>query len=113
MGVSNSNTFSKKNIVEATKLVDEFELRALRDFAVKYGMDELDEEKGELVTQVCESIILAKETEDWDTTLAEVVDNLDALTDLDISKKVLEVGAAHQLDDLSSAILYHSTKIQV
>ena len=113
IGVSNSNTFSKKNIVEATKLVDEFELRALRDFAVKYGMDELDEEKGELVTQVCESIILAKETEDWDTTLAEVVDNLDALTDLDISKKVLEVGAAHQLDDLSSAILYHSTKIQV
>ena len=113
VGVSNSNTFSKKNIVEATKMVDEFELRALRDFALKYGLDELDEEKGELVTRVCESIILAKEADDWDSTLAQVVENLDALTDLDISKKVLEVGANHQLDDLSSAILYHSTKIQV
>lgn len=113
VGVSNSKTFSKKNIVEATKMVDEFELRALRDFALKYGLDELDEEKGKLVTQVCESIILAKETDDWDSTLAQVVENLDALTDLDISEKVLEVGASHQLDDLSSAILYHSTKIQV
>jgi hypothetical protein len=113
VGVSNSKTFSKKNIVEATKLVDEFELRALRDFALKYGLDELDEEKGKLVTKVCESIILAKEVGDWDSTLAQVVEDLDALTDLDISSKVLEVGANHQLDDLSSAILYHSTKIQV
>ena len=113
VGVSNSKTFSKKNIVEATKMVDEFELRALRDFALKYGLDELDEEKGKLVTQVCESIILAKETDDWDSTLAQVVEDLDTLADLDISKKVLEVGVSHQLDDLSSAILYHSTKIQV
>ena len=73
----------------------------------------LDEEKGKLVTRVCESIIVAKETTDWDSTLAQVVENLDALADLDISEKVLEVGANHQLDDLSSAILYHSTKIQV
>ena len=113
VGVSNSKAFSKKNIVEATKRVDEFELRAFRDFALKYGLEELDEERGKLVTQVCESIILAKETDDWDTALEKVIENLDSITELNTKNEVLEIGANHQLDDLSSAILYHSTKIHV
>jgi hypothetical protein len=113
VGVSNSKSFSKKNIVEATKMVDEFELRAFRDFALKYGLEELDEEKAGLVTRVCESIILAKENTDWDAALTEVVENLDSIASLDVSDEVLEIGANHQLDDLSSAILYHSTKIKV
>ena len=113
IGVSNSKAFSKKNIVEATKRVDEFELRAFRDFALKYGLEELDEERGKLVTQVCESIILAKETNDCDTALEKVIENLDSITELNTKNEVLEIAANHQLDDLSSAILYHSTKIHV
>lgn len=110
MGVSNS-TFSKKHIVEATKMINEFELRAFREFALKYGLEELDDNRRELVSRACESIVVSKDVNDWDSSLASIVEDLDALSELSINDKVLEVGAKHQLDDLSAAILYHSTKI--
>ena len=112
MGVSNS-TFSKKNIVEATKMINEFEYKAYREFALKYGLEELDENRKELVSKACESIVVAKKVEEWDDSLASLVEDLDNLSDLNISEEVLEVGAKHQLDDLSAAILYHSTQISV
>ena len=113
MGVSNSNKFSKKHIVEATKKLNEFELLAFREFASKFGIKRMSKQKKEMVAQVCESIVIAKESTDWESTLAEVVKDLDKLTDLNVHEKILELGSEHQLDDLSSAILYHSTQISV
>ena len=113
LGVSNSKSFSKKNIVEATKRLNEFELLAFREFASKFGIKRMSKQKKEMVTQVCESIVIAKDSSEWETTLAEVVGDLDKLTGLNVHEKVLELGSQHQLDDLSSAILYHSTQISV
>lgn len=110
IGVSNSN-FSKKHIVEATQMVSEFELRAYRDFALKFGLEELDDERRDLVSRACESIIVSKPQVEWDETLSSVVDNLDNLSELNVDPEVLDMGSKHQLDDMSAAILYHSTKI--
>ena len=113
VGVSNSKVFSKKNIIAATKQVNEFELRAFREFAAKFGLKRMSKEKKDLVSRACESIIVAKDHTQWDESLSEVVENLDSLASLGVHDKVLELGAEHQLDDLSSAILYHSTQICV
>ena len=110
IGVSNSN-FSKKHIVEATKMVSEFELRAYRDFALKFGLEELDEDRKDLVSRACESIIVSKPSVEWDETLSNVVENLDNLSKLNVDPEVLDMGSKHHLDDMSAAILYHSTKI--
>ena len=110
IGVSNSN-FSKKNIIEATKMVSEFELKAYADFAIKYGLDELDEQRKDLVSQACESIVVSKEKGEWDNTLASIVENIENLSELSVDKDVLDLGCKHQLDDMSAAILHHSTKI--
>ena len=110
IGVSNSN-FSKKNIIEATKMVSEFELKAYADFAIKYGLEELDEQRKDLVSQACESIIVSKLKEEWDDTLASIVENIENLSELNVDKNVLDLGCKHQLDDMSAAILHHSTKI--
>jgi len=110
-GVSNSTHYSKANIIEMTKKVTEFEIKAYTDFAQKFGIEELDKDKEDLVSRVCESIVASKEIKDWEDTLEKIVLNLDELQNLDISNEVLEFGAKHQLDDLSASILYHSTKI--
>lgn len=110
IGVSNSN-FSKKNIIEATKMVSEFELKAYADFAIKYGLDELDEQRKDLVSQACESIVVSKTKEEWDNTLANIVENIENLSELSVDKDVLDLGCKHQLDDMSAAILHHSTQI--
>ncbi len=112
VGQSNAS-LSKKNIVETVKIANEFELKAYRDFALKYGMEELDTNKQDVIGRICESIIASKEIAEWDSELAKVVDNLDYLAELDVKPDVLQFGAEHALDDLSAAILYHSTKISV
>jgi hypothetical protein len=114
MGTSKATgEFSRKNIIGVTKLMNEFEFTAYSAFAQKYGVEELEESKKELVSNVCESIIGSKEFNEWDSTLASIVDDLDLIQDLDLSPNILEIGAKHQLDDLSAAILYHSNKITV
>ena len=113
LGVSNSKNFSKKNIIEATKRLNEFELLAFREFAGKFGIKRMSKQKKEMVTQVCESIVIAKDVDDWGEALSEIVEDLDKLGSLNVHSKILEIGSEHQLDDLSSAILYHSTQISV
>ena len=112
IGVSNSS-YSKKNIVEATRRINELELLAFREFASKFGLKRMSKQKKEMVAQVCESIVIAKDEADWEETLSEIVKDLDKLTSLAVNEKVLELGCQHQLDDLASAILYHSTQISV
>lgn len=112
MGQSNAS-LSRKNIIEAVKEFSDFEFKAYRAFAAKYGMDELDANKKEIVSQVCESIAAAKDIQDWDVVLNQVVENLETLTELNIKPEVLDFGAQHGLNDISAAILYHSTKISV
>jgi hypothetical protein len=112
IGVSNSS-YSKKSIVETTKRINEFELLAFREFASKFGVKRMSKQKKEMVAQVCESIVIAKDTADWEPTLSEIVKDLDKLSSLAVNHKVLELGCQHQLDDLASAILYHSTQICV
>lgn len=110
MGVSNSS-FSKKNIVEIVKTVNEFELKAFREFALQYGLDELSQDKKDLVSKACESIIIAEKADKWDERLLEVVANIDALSYLEVQPEILDIAAKHNLDDYSAAILYHSASI--
>ena len=79
MGVSNSKVFSKKNIIAATRQVNEFELRAFREFASKFGLKRMSKNKKELVSRACESIIVAKDHSQWDEALGDVVNNLESL----------------------------------
>jgi hypothetical protein len=110
MGVSNSS-FSKNKIIEATQKVSEFEFKAYRDFALKFGLEELNEERKDLVSRTCESIIASKSQDQWEETLSKVIEDLNVLSELEIKPEILDLGCKHQLDDMSASILYHSTAI--
>jgi hypothetical protein len=111
MGTSNAEQYSAKKITEVVKSMNEFELRAYREFGVKYGMEELEESKKDIVSQVCQSIIASCEMEEWDNKLKLVVEDYTALADTMPAEGVLEIGEKHQLDDLAASILYHSRNL--
>ena len=111
VGTSNSS-FSKKNIIEATKLVSEFELKAFASFAEKYGVERAEKDS-ELISRVSESIIVGEEINKWEETLADIIEDFDKIGELNVSPEVLDIGAKHGLEDLAAAILYHSSVISV
>ena len=112
MGTSKA-TFSAKAISAAVKEMAEFELKAYRDFALKYGVEELEESKKDIVNQVCSTIIASSEREEWESELAKCIEDFTVLASCEPNEGVLKIGEEHQLDDLSAAILYHSTKFCV
>lgn len=111
MGTSKAEEYSAKKISLAVKAINEFELRAFREFGVKYGMEELEESRKDLVSKVCETIISSSELVDWDSNLQQVVEDFTSLAGKTTSEPILEIADRHQLDDLAAAILYHSSKI--
>ncbi len=111
MGTSKAEQYSAKNISQAVKLINEFELRAFRDFALKFGLEQLEGSKQETVEKICEQIISSTEIGEWDDVLASVVEDISNLAEKKISDNVLQIAEKHQLDDLAASILYHSTKI--
>lgn len=114
MGTSKANEpFSRKNIIETVKKMNEFELKAFASFAEKYGVDNLSEQNKNLVSNLCESIFVSKESAEWEDCLGSVLDDFDKINDLNTSASILDIAAQHQLDDLSAAILHHSTKFNV
>jgi hypothetical protein len=112
MGTSNASKdkFSRKGIIEVNNRIHLFELKAFAKFAEKFGLDEVEGSKKELVSQTCESIIVAKDEDEWDQCLASAVEDFSSIMDLGIKPEILEIGAKHQLSDFASAILYHSLK---
>ena len=115
MGTSNASKgdFSRKSVVETVNRINLFELKALRDFAIEYGVDEVEASKKELVVRVCESIIGSTDEDKWEEALASVVKDFTLIQDMDLKQEILEIGCRHQLGDRSSAILYHSSQIEV
>lgn len=112
VGQSNAS-LSKKNIVEVSKKMVDFELMAYREFASKYGLEKIEGTQKNLVDQVCASIVGAKEINEWEATLHDVLADTNKLEEFDLKPEVLDFGAKFQTDDVASAILYHSTKISV
>jgi hypothetical protein len=113
MGTSNAEQYSAKKISLAMKEINEFELRAFREFGIKYGLEELTDSKKDLVSKVCETIITSSKMEKWDHELKAAVEDFTSLADKLPCQEVLEIGERHQLDDLAAAILFHSTEISV
>lgn len=109
-GVSNSH-FSKNNIIEVTKATTELELSAFREFAVKYGLEELSEQKKEVVGKVCESIVASTPLSEWSNKLDDIIKDMTIIESLDCMPEVLEVGGIHGLDIFASSILHHSTQL--
>lgn len=113
VGTSNAEQYSAKKISESVKAINEFELSAYRSFAMKYGMEELEESKKEIVSQVCSSIVSSCDINEWEEVLEKVVNDFEALASYEIKQEILDLGYKHQLDDFAAAILYHSSKIGV
>lgn len=111
-GTSNASTFSKRHIIEATKKISEFELKSFASFAEKYGVEKAEQDK-DLIARVSESIVVACEQQDWEEALSNVISDFSRIEGLGVHPEILNIGAEHALDDLSSAILYHSSKISV
>jgi len=113
MGAKASSIFAKEAIaktMESTKVlysIIEGELKT------KYKKKKLNEEQKKVAESLSEAIIIGCENETWETVAKTVVKDPSILDKVSILPGIQELGAEHQLETYSAALLYHSTKYSV
>jgi len=70
----------------------------------------LNKTQKQMLERVCESVVVAKDMEDWEATAAECIKNPNKIVDLQPMSEILNISSEHELDDYAAAILYHSRK---
>ena len=96
-----------KDIADATnKLFDLMSTEARKIFKKK----RLNKHQKEMIERVCESVVVAKDQSDWESSATECIKNPSKITDLAPMEAILNISAEHELDDYAAAILYHSRK---
>lgn len=79
----------------------------------KYKKKKLNEEQIKIAESLSEAIIVGCESDIWTTMATNVVKDPSILDKVNILPQVQELGAEHQLETYSAALLYHSTKYSV
>ena len=102
--------YSRSNIQNTIYEIEELITTAKETIGKKFKTTKLNESQGEMVDNLCESIVCAKDKEYWVKTLESCVKDFSEIEHLETLDKVLDVSSAHNLQTYPAAILYHSNE---
>lgn len=103
-------TYSRGNIQTTIYQIEDFISTATELVGKKLKVKKLNTSQTEMVDNLCESIVCAKDKEYWVETLQSCVKDFSEIEDLETLDKVLDVSSAHNLEAYPAAILYHSNE---
>lgn len=109
--VGTASSYSSSNLFEVTSQIKKLESKAISLYKEKLGVKSLKENQKKLIPELCASVIVNSEINDWDSKIKEVVEDSTKLMSMNVSEGVLSLAAKHGLEEYPAAILYHSTKI--
>lgn len=101
-------SYSRKgiqNIVYEIEKVRASAKQALKDSLKIKKFNKLQEN---MLDKLCEAVVCSASVENWNEQLISCVNNFENIESLGIMDDILNISAEHQLDNYSSAILYHS-----
>ena len=109
--VQASKDYATKNIQQVIYAIEDLQSYAEDNFKKHKNIKNLNEQQKDLVINLCESVVCAKEKTQWKRSLLSCIKNFDKIPELISMEPILEIGVKNDLADYPSAILYHSKKI--
>jgi hypothetical protein len=90
-----------------------YEIEKVRSSAKQLLKDSLNIKKfnklqEQMLDKLCEAVVCSADLENWNEQLISCVNNFENIESLGIMDDILDISSDHQLDNYSSAILYHS-----
>lgn len=103
-----SKNYNQKSIQSVIYDIEDFQSYAETNFKKNKNLTDMTDQQKDVVSKLCESVICAKNKNQWKRTLLSCIKNADNIEKLNPMHEVLEIAAEHELTDYPSAILYHS-----
>lgn len=109
---SKASMYSTAAILAVTDFVNQFYAKAESLYKEKRGLKKLTKAQKDTIKEVCVSIVVSEEKDNWESSAKKIIENSSALLNLTVNEGVLSIAAEHGLDDYSAALMYHSTQVQ-
>ena len=100
--------YSRADIQATIYEIDAFVSTAEKKMLKKLKAKKLNDSQGEMLNNLCESIVCAQDKEYWVKTLESCVKDFNKIEKLQTLEKVLSISGDHNLEAYPAAILYHS-----
>ncbi len=101
-------TYSRANIQTTIYDIESLMHEAKAQMLKKLNTKELSDSQGEMLSNLCESIVCSQNKEYWGETLESCVKDFSEIENLHTLKEVLDISAKHTLEAYPAAILHHS-----
>jgi hypothetical protein len=103
-------TYSVSEIKHVADITNDLFVSLTSEAKKVFKKKRLNKNQKEMLERVCESVVVAKERKDWVKIGKQCVNDPKKLMGLSPMPQILDISAAHELDDYAAAILYHSRK---
>ena len=101
-------SYSRSSIQSTIYGIEALLTEAKEKMADRLKVKVLNDSQDQMVGDLCESIVCAKNKESWVETLESCVKDFNEIESLHTLGEVLDISSAHQLEEYAAAILYHS-----
>ena len=105
-----SKHYDRASIQKTIYDIEDLQNYAQANFKKHKKLKDIDDQQKGLILKLCESVVCAKDKNQWKRTILSCVKNAEKIEGLSTKEEVLEISAKHELADYPSAILYHSKK---
>lgn len=112
VGTASEVKYSVNKLMEVTNKIQELQSKAESMYKKKLGVRSLKKEQKELIPNVCASVVVGSDYEQWEEKVQEVVNNASSLLSINSKEEILSIAAFHGLEEYPAALLYHSNLIK-
>jgi len=110
---SKASVFAKDSIAKTMEKTKSLYSVIEGELKKKYKKKNLNTEQMKIAESLSEAIIVGCESDAWMTIAVDSLKDPSILDKINILPQIQELGAEHQLETYSAALLYHSTKYSV
>lgn len=100
--------FSRKDIQEIIGQIEKCRASAKEALKDVLNIKRFNKTQEKMLDKLCEAVICSTDIENWNEELISCVNNFENIESLGIMDDILDISNEYQLDNYSSAILYHS-----
>ena len=102
--------YSRKNLEQVIYKTESLKKVAQAEMKKKISKKRLNTAEKTLLDELCASVIISKNVEDWESSLSSCIQDRDLIEGLEISGEIQDIAAEHDLDLYSAALLFHSKR---
>jgi len=109
--LASEDLHSRENIQSVVYATEKLQAYAESELKKHYKKKRLSKDQKKMLSSLTESVVLAKEMNDWESSVKECIKDFNNIEKLDILSDILDISQANELVSYPAALLYHSKKI--